>query len=105
LVREIIYPTPALENLLARVFDYYQEAEDSRCHAERRREFVFHMTDWLNDLQDLQELYSRPEKADAKSASLFLHGFLIHVVPHLNAAGRLLVGEIRDPFLGEDHSS
>lgn len=96
--RKIIYPTAALEQLLADIFDDLREDHDPLRHAERRRDFVFHMTDWLNDFKDLAALYDQPEKADLKKARTFLIGFLIHVIPHLNAAGRLLLDKISDPF-------
>jgi hypothetical protein len=43
-------------------------------------------------------LVEGPEQLDAEAASALVIGFLYHVVPHLNAAGRLLLDEISDPF-------
>jgi hypothetical protein len=105
LAREILFPSPALERLLAAVFDECRTAKNPVRHAERKRDFVFHMTDWLNDLRDLEELYGKPEKADPESASTFVAGFLYHVIPHLKAAGRLLLDEIPDPFSGTEGKS
>ena len=56
------------------------------------------MTDWTDDLERLAALYKDPASMDLKAAQRFLFGFLVHVIPHLNAAGRLMLGEIRDPF-------
>ncbi len=96
--REVLLPSPALQKLLAAVFDKCRDIDDPRLRTQLKEDFVFHMTDWLNDLQGLQVLYSRPDQADPESASTFLVGFLCHVIPHLKAAGCLLVGEVADPF-------
>jgi hypothetical protein len=56
------------------------------------------MTDWLGDLKELNALYTHPEKADLHEATVLIIGFLYHVIPHLNAAGRLLLDHISDPF-------
>ena len=104
-VPKIIYPSPALQQLLANVYDEWHEAENPAIHAKRRQDFVFHMTDWLNDLQNLQELYAQPEQADPNSASRFMAGFLYHVIPHLKAAGRLLLKDIPDAFAESGENS
>jgi hypothetical protein len=95
----------ALRDLLGRVFDGGQaglRAEITADEYERRRHsFVFHMTDWAKDLKDYANLVDHPERWKPKEATTFLIGFLYHVVPHLNAAGRLLLDEIKDPFAGE----
>jgi hypothetical protein len=94
-----------LESLLSKVFDSCREGlaqELSKAEYEQRRhDFVFHMTDWVTDLFEYADLVKHPEKHKKDEASEFLIGFLYHVVPHLNAAGRLLLDEIKDPFAGE----
>lgn len=101
-----MHKNPALKKLLGEVFDAaregLREGLDDATYQERRREFVFHMSDWLSDLEGVRMLFQRPEKADPDEACTFLIGFLYHVVPHLNAAGRLLLDEIRDPFAAAD---
>jgi hypothetical protein len=56
------------------------------------------MTDPKNDLQQFAALCSKLDLQDEEATSTFLIGFLYHVVPHLIAAARLLLGEIGDPF-------
>jgi hypothetical protein len=56
------------------------------------------MMDWEGDLQELAKLFRNPDLSDEETASALVIGFLYHVVPHLNAAGRLLLDEISDPF-------
>jgi hypothetical protein len=88
--------------LLGRVFDYEwrgQKKEWGKDEYDRRRfGFIFHMSDWLTDLRELQQLFDDPKKATVKDAWDTVFGFLIHVIPHLNAAGRLFVDEMGDPF-------
>jgi hypothetical protein len=83
--------------VLVEVYDTLQHVPDARENAARRDEFVFHMMDWIDDMERLRALYRSPVR-DATSASEVVVGFLYHVVPHLNAAGRLLLDEIPDRF-------
>ena len=57
------------------------------------------MTDWLRDLQNLKDLYDGAASMSRKEAASVVYSFLIHAVPHLMAAGRLLEGEeLTHPF-------
>jgi hypothetical protein len=97
--REPVRPTPELQRLLSKVYDAYRKVDDPALNQACRQDFVFHMTDWLSDLHDLNRLYDRPSSATAKEAESIVYGFLIHAVPHLMAAGRLLEGkELTHPF-------
>jgi len=91
-----------LGQLLEKVFencrDDLRKTLDAATFDQRKRDYVFHMTDWLDDLHTLAQLYQNPEKQDLEAATTAMIGFLYHVVPHLNAAGRLLLDEIVDPF-------
>ncbi len=99
---ELLRPTPGLRKLLEEIFDGCREGlrkEVGDAEYQRRRyDFVFHMTDWLRDLKELNELYEHPEKADPDKACCEVIGILYHVIPHLSAAGRLLLDEIPNPF-------
>jgi hypothetical protein len=90
------------ENLMTRIFEDHREdvREDlGQAEFERQRfDFAFHMSDWASDLEQMADLLRDPDRIDFEEASTFVIGFLYHVVPHLNAAGRLLLDEIRDPF-------
>jgi len=94
--------SPKLKELLGEIFDGGQDGlrkEVGRKEFERRRyDFVFHMTDWEKDLGELVEIFKHPEKWDEESASPLIMGFLYHVIPHLKAAGRLLLDDIPDAF-------
>jgi hypothetical protein len=87
---------------LERVYDRAQAGlrdelgEDD--YERRRRDFVFHMLDWDSDLRRMVALIDDPGKVSTKEATTFIIGFLYHVIPHLNAAGNLLLDEVPDPF-------
>ncbi len=83
--------------LLGQVFDELQTVEDREKHAETKRQFIFHMIDWIDDLENLLELYGQPEQAGSNAAQT-IASFLYHVIPHLNAAGRLLLDRVPDAF-------
>lgn len=54
-------------------------------------EFAFHMTDWLDDLDRLVELY-RDKNPDSEAASNLLIGILNHVPHHIVAAALIATG-------------
>lgn len=93
----------ALEDLLGQVFDKVRErqlpsAVDAAQYDSWKRDFIFHLTDWMPDIERLRGLFQNPEEFNADTASALIVSYLIHVIPHLNAAGRLLLDEISDPF-------
>jgi hypothetical protein len=91
-----------LRELLGRVFDAAQDGLREELPPEeyerRRHDFVFHMTDCADDLVRYADFVKHPKQQDKKTATTFLIGFLYHVVPHLSAAGRLLLDHVPDPF-------
>jgi hypothetical protein len=95
----------AFEDLLGKVFDASRDGLRDRVspaeYQRLREDFIFHMVDWTDDLERLRELRDRPEIFDTESSSAMVAGFLYHVIPHLTAAGRLLLDEIPDPFTPE----
>jgi hypothetical protein len=86
-----------IENLMGQVYDALQSIDDKAANAEAKRQFVFHMTDWVDNLERLVKLYEEGAVRKDKAAQT-VAGFLYHVIPHLNAAGRLLLDCIPDPF-------
>jgi hypothetical protein len=87
-----------LDRLLADSFDTYGDVENAATDACKKADFIFHMTDWSSDLEKLAALYKDPNLLSQKEAQDVIFGFIVHAVPHLNAAHRLLVGEMSDPF-------
>jgi hypothetical protein len=101
----ITYPTRELKRVLRSVYNRFRRLDDPAANAEARDDFVFHLTDWIDDLERLAALFAHPEHVDKKIAAEIVYAFLIHALPHLMEAGRLLEGkEIRNPFLSlSDH--
>jgi len=95
---EQISETTTLGRLLGAVYNDFIGAPKNKADSQRRFDFIFHMLDWARDARQFVDLLDHPEKYDKKTAEQFLIGFLFHVIPHLNAAGRLLLDEISDPF-------
>ena len=91
-------PSKDLQKLLASVYNQFQRLDDRDANTCARAAFIFHMTDWLDDLQRLTAIYEHPDQVDRKQAGRDIAGFLFHVIPHLKAAGRLLVDDIPDAF-------
>lgn len=90
-------PKEGLVKLLGRVFDDLQQVDDPVEHARKKQEFIFHMADWVDDLKELASLYENPDPHESEASKL-IAGFLYHVIPHLNAAGRLALDRIPDAF-------
>jgi len=60
--------------------------------ADLRREIAFHMTDWLEDLEEWTAFCNSPDGLDSDAISELLIGFLIHVPNHVAAASKLMTG-------------
>lgn len=82
---------PKLAQLLARVYSRYQRLDDPAADKQCREDFVFHMSDWAEDLQRLADLFRHPDHYDDAQAGDVVAPFLFHVIPHLTEAGRLML--------------
>jgi hypothetical protein len=94
----------SFDDLLGKVFDEVFERVPKRGlraaeYAELKHDFVFHMRDIKEDVEKIARLYHHPERRSPEAESVFIIGFLYHVIPHLRAASRILLGEeIRGAF-------
>ena len=86
-----------LEKLLGSAYDAFNSNGRAVC----RRNFIFHMTDWLNDLEQLTELYKHPEKFDKRSTKDIVAGFLYHATWHIRAAARLMLDHTPEDIFKE----
>ena len=90
-------------DLMMRVFDSMNgppEESEAAEYDRRRREFGFHMTDWLSDLEGLHGILSAPRSQSPEVCASEVYGMLFHIVPHLRAAFRAMDGrEAPDCFL------
>ena len=76
-----------LKKLLGAVYDRFNSAGTNAS----RHSFVFHMTDWVGDLEALAALYAEPQAYTKAQASDVVAGFLYHALWHVRAAARLLL--------------
>jgi hypothetical protein len=56
------------------------------------------MTDCNDDLLGLADWIRNPKLEDEAAVVRTLIGTFYHIIPHLNASGRLLLGNIPDSF-------
>src|SRR5437867_1489510 len=75
-------PSKELQKLLASVYNQLQHLDDRAANAEVRRDFIFHMTDWLDDLDELKNIYDHPADSDRQAVARRIAGFLYHVTAH-----------------------
>ena len=60
---------------------------------------AFHMTDWLDDLEEWTMFCEKPESLSPEQIQDLLMGFLIHVPNHIAAASKLVTGiPVKDIF-------
>src|SRR2546422_5728267 len=85
-------PSKRVQALMKTVYNRYQRLDDPAVNAQCRQDFVFHMSDWEADLEDLARLFQNPDKFSKDSAGQIVFSFLIHALPHLIAASRLMLG-------------
>ncbi len=80
-----------LHRLLAAIYNNFQKLDDPAANKICRRDFVFHMTDWDNNLRELAELYERPERFSKAHAKQIVAAFLFHATAHVMEAARLML--------------
>ncbi len=80
------YETDKIEKALINAFN------DLELDSASIDEAVFHMTDWLSDLQELNAFFEDPESLTPEKASELLIDFLVHAPAHIVAASKLVTG-------------
>lgn len=80
-----------LVRLLASIYNQYQRLDDPKANKQCRFDFVFHMTDWRDDLFRLAELYQNPDQFDRDTAAEIVARFAYHATHHIMEAARLLL--------------
>ena len=76
--------------IVERLTECFEKVEE--LSAEKRYDIVFHMTDWLDDLAHLTEVFQNIEKYNSDQIEKAVMAFLIHVPAHVNAATKLYLG-------------
>lgn len=63
------------------------------------RDIAFHLTDWKENLDEILDLYNRPDDLSDEQVHKILVKFLAHVPNHIAAAKKLFgLGPIEDIF-------
>jgi hypothetical protein len=79
-----------------RIQSAFEEMNETKPNAA---EIAFHLTDWLADLKEIQDVYSNIENVTNDELTVFFYKFLSHVPNHLNAAVKLSgLGKVKDIF-------
>ena len=73
--------------------------ELNKFNSDLAHDIAFHMTDWLEDMSELNKFYIYPESYNSKQVTDLLMKFLLHAPNHLAAAHKLFTKEpISDVF-------
>ena len=59
------------------------------------------MTDWQDDLEKLASVSRNPDKFNIKFAGSIIFRFIVHAVPHLIAASRLMLDDAPKDIFAE----
>jgi hypothetical protein len=84
----------ALEKKLQAIYNHFNTSRSRKEHQKRQQIFVFNMTDWIENFQQLAQLYAAPDQFSDEEASGIVAGFLNHAPHHLIAASRLLLQHV-----------
>jgi len=81
--------TNSLEKKRLAFFKDMASAKEHNNYGSDREKFVFHMTDWQEELDSRLRLFSSPDDYDQDQANHILQELFYHVLPHLNAAAEI----------------
>lgn len=95
-------PTEKLEVDKIRVTLERLLIEQAEATDQQARDFAFHMTDWIQDLQDLVVKYRQINETDNEKLFDTLLSFLLHVPGHVVEAAKLITGEDTSELLTQD---
>jgi len=85
-------------NILRAVYSEVRESHELE-YGNEQEAFSFHMSECLDDMEGVVSLLKTSSEPAGVVARRIV-GFLYHVVPHLNAAARLLLNGVPDSFVG-----
>lgn len=73
--------------------------EEKGIKKKQAYDVAFHLTDWLEDLEEFYNLIHNFSDYNSKDVNKLLTSFLIHVPEHIVAAKKLYLGEpVKDTF-------
>lgn len=77
-----------IKSMLAEVLKKTKTYTEEECE-----DIIFHMTDWLENLTELFEVYSNPKNSNYKKVKKVLIDFLVHVPNHISAASKIMLDQ------------
>ena len=80
-----------LRQLLASIYNQFQRLDDPATNKACRLDFIFHMTDWSDNLRCLADLYKNPKRFSKTDAREIVASFLYHATAHVMEAARLML--------------
>jgi hypothetical protein len=81
--------TNSLETKLLAFFQEMANIKEKNNFDSDSESFLFHMTDWRDELATLEQLFNRPDEVSQKDANQILRDLFFHLLPHLNAAAEI----------------
>ena len=78
-----------LEKHLLSFFKEMADTKDKCNYDDDRDSFVFHMTDCINDLKAICNLYNNPSQITTNESKEYLRALFFHALPHLLAAAEI----------------
>lgn len=67
--------------------------------SDQATEFSFHMTDWLQDMEDLRLAFETIDEVDDEVLFSVVLKFLLHTPAHVVSAAAAMTGETSDEML------
>lgn len=90
------YDNKAIKTKLAEALE---NQENENLSDRQKRDIVFHLTDWLSDLEKWSVFCENPSQYSADEARHILYCILVHIPEHIAAAAKLLMNQpVRDIF-------
>lgn len=73
--------------------------ERAELTGEQAKEFSFHMTDWLQDMEDLRAAFESIREVDDEFLFSVVLRFLLHTPAHIVSAASAMTGETAEELL------
>lgn len=91
------YDIQVIETKLAEALEDWDD--DNNLSIDQKRDIIFHMVDWLDDLKQWSNFCQDPSQYSSDDVQSLLTYILCHIPEHIAAAAKLLINQpIRDIF-------
>jgi len=88
----VVFPAVVPDNGEGCIEKIYSDliCPEEKAFKRKQHDFVFHMTDWLDDLDDISHLFKNHKEIPFEKASQIVFSFLDHATNHILAAAKLI---------------